>query len=35
LNMLPGVVDNGLFVDMADTVILAKEDGTIDELHRP
>lgn len=35
LNMLPGVVDNGLFVDMADTVILAKEDGSIDELHRP
>ncbi|MFS0869804.1 ribose-5-phosphate isomerase RpiA [Paenibacillus xylanilyticus] len=34
LNMLPGVVDNGLFVDMADTVILAKDDGTIDERHR-
>jgi ribose 5-phosphate isomerase A len=35
LNMLPGVVDNGLFVNMADVVIIAKEDGTIDELHRP
>lgn len=34
LNMLPGVVDNGLFVDMADTVILAKDDGSIDERHR-
>ncbi|MGQ8871681.1 ribose-5-phosphate isomerase RpiA [Paenibacillus sp. TSA_86.1] len=35
LNMLPGVVDNGLFVNMANVVIIAKEDGTIDELHRP
>ncbi|WP_145329623.1 ribose-5-phosphate isomerase RpiA [Paenibacillus xylanexedens] len=35
LNMLPGVVDNGLFVKMADVVIIAKEDGSIDELHRP
>ncbi|PYE52278.1 ribose-5-phosphate isomerase RpiA [Paenibacillus barcinonensis] len=35
LNMLPGVVDNGLFVDMASLVIIAKEDGTIDELRRP
>ena len=34
LNMLPGVVDNGLFVNMADTVILAKDDGSIDERHR-
>ncbi|WP_434751760.1 ribose-5-phosphate isomerase RpiA [Paenibacillus amylolyticus] len=34
LNMLPGVVDNGLFVNMANVVIIAKEDGTIDELHR-
>ena len=34
LNMLPGVVDNGLFIDMANIVILAKEDGSIDELHR-
>lgn len=35
LNMLPGVVDNGLFVNMANIVIIAKEDGSIDELHRP
>ncbi|MGN7412149.1 ribose-5-phosphate isomerase RpiA [Paenibacillus sp. SAF-068] len=34
LNMLPGVVDNGLFVDMASTVILAHADGSIEELHR-
>jgi ribose 5-phosphate isomerase A len=34
LNMLPGVVDNGLFIEMADTVILAKDDGNIDERHR-
>lgn len=34
LNMLPGVVDNGLFVDMASTVILANADGSIEELHR-
>ncbi|WP_145046170.1 ribose-5-phosphate isomerase RpiA [Paenibacillus xylanexedens] len=34
LNMLPGVVDNGLFINMANIVILAKEDGSIDELHR-
>ncbi|MDN8589765.1 ribose 5-phosphate isomerase A [Chryseobacterium mucoviscidosis] len=34
LNMLPGVVDNGLFIHMADTVILAKSDGSIDERHR-
>ncbi|WP_342555390.1 ribose-5-phosphate isomerase RpiA [Paenibacillus sp. FSL R7-0652] len=35
LNMLPGVVDNGLFVNMANIVVIAKEDGSIDELHRP
>ncbi|WP_440118755.1 ribose-5-phosphate isomerase RpiA [Paenibacillus sp. QZ-Y1] len=34
LNMLPGVVDNGLFINMANIVILAKEDGSIDERHR-
>ncbi|QOS78260.1 ribose-5-phosphate isomerase RpiA [Paenibacillus sp. JNUCC31] len=33
LNMLPGVVDNGLFIHMANIVILAKEDGSIDERH--
>ncbi|GAK38594.1 ribose-5-phosphate isomerase RpiA [Paenibacillus urinalis] len=30
LNMIPGVVDNGLFVDMADTIVVAHADGTIE-----
>lgn len=29
LNQLPGVVENGLFTSMADTVIIASPDGTI------
>jgi len=28
LNSIPGVVENGLFIDMASAVIIAKEDGT-------
>lgn len=31
LNMIAGVVENGLFVDMADLVIIAYEDGQIRE----
>ncbi|MCQ4087127.1 ribose-5-phosphate isomerase RpiA [Saccharibacillus sp. JS10] len=30
LNNIPGVVENGLFVDLAHTVIVGREDGTID-----
>lgn len=30
LNMIPGVVENGLFVDMADTVVVAHSDGAIE-----
>ncbi len=30
LNMIPGVVDNGLFVDMADSVVVAHSDGSIE-----
>ena len=28
LNSIPGVVENGLFIDMASAVIIGKEDGT-------
>jgi ribose 5-phosphate isomerase A len=28
INLIPGVVDSGLFVDLADKVIVAGEDGT-------
>ncbi|MEJ8302477.1 ribose-5-phosphate isomerase RpiA [Saccharibacillus sacchari] len=30
LNAIPGVVENGLFVDMAHTVIVGRENGSID-----
>ncbi|MBF9035514.1 ribose-5-phosphate isomerase RpiA [Rhodobacterales bacterium HKCCE2091] len=29
LNQIPGVVDNGLFLDMCDLLILGHEDGTV------
>ncbi|WP_186577903.1 ribose-5-phosphate isomerase RpiA [Aquibacillus kalidii] len=32
LNMIPGVVENGLFVDMANELIIGRDDGTIDFL---
>lgn len=32
LNAIPGVVENGLFVDLAHTVIVGREDGSIDTL---
>ncbi len=28
LNMIPGVVDNGLFIGLADKVIVASKNGT-------
>ncbi|OWA33878.1 ribose 5-phosphate isomerase A [Saccharibacillus sp. O16] len=34
LNAIPGVVENGLFVDLAHTVIVGREDGSIDTLTR-
>ncbi len=34
LNAIPGVVENGLFVDMAHTVIVGREDGSIGTLTR-
>ncbi|WP_026293566.1 ribose-5-phosphate isomerase RpiA [Saccharibacillus kuerlensis] len=34
LNAIPGVVENGLFVDMAHTVIVGREDGSIDTIIR-
>lgn len=30
LNMIPGVVENGLFVNMCDAAIIAKNNGTIE-----
>ncbi|EXG83204.1 ribose-5-phosphate isomerase RpiA [Saccharibacillus sacchari] len=32
LNAIPGVVENGLFVDMAHTVIVGRENGSIDTI---
>ncbi|MEE3101676.1 MAG: ribose-5-phosphate isomerase RpiA, partial [Pseudomonadota bacterium] len=32
LNMIPGVVETGLFVDIADSVIIGYEDGTVETL---
>jgi ribose 5-phosphate isomerase A len=31
---IPGVVGTGLFIDMAETVLIQEEDGTVTELHR-
>ncbi|MEO0831336.1 MAG: ribose-5-phosphate isomerase A, partial [Pseudomonadota bacterium] len=30
LNQIPGVVENGLFVDICDTVIIGHGDGRVD-----
>jgi len=35
LNDIPGVIDHGLFIDEADTILIEKEDGTIEHLNRP
>jgi ribose 5-phosphate isomerase A len=32
---VPGVVEHGLFLDMADLALLGKEDGTVETLERP
>ncbi|ENH96128.1 ribose-5-phosphate isomerase A [Gracilibacillus halophilus YIM-C55.5] len=32
LNMIPGVVENGLFVDMADAIVIGRKDGEIEEI---
>ncbi|GAA4316457.1 ribose 5-phosphate isomerase A [Compostibacter hankyongensis] len=34
LNLIPGVVENGLFIDIADTVIIGQEDGSTAVLRR-
>ena len=33
INLIPGVVDNGLFVDMADKVIVGYQNGEVKELY--
>ena len=30
LNQLPGVVENGLFIDICDTVVIGRKDGTVE-----
>ncbi len=35
LNDIPGVIDHGLFIDEADTILIEHEDGTIERLDRP
>ena len=34
MNALPGVVENGLFIDLADLVIVGEENGGCRQLHR-
>lgn len=34
INALPGVVENGLFIDLADLVIVGEENGGCRKLHR-
>lgn len=34
LNMVPGVVENGLFVHMADTLVIGHTDGNVDILRK-
>lgn len=34
LNNIPGVLENGLFIDMAHSVFIAKQDGTVKQLVR-
>ncbi|QGH35610.1 ribose-5-phosphate isomerase RpiA [Gracilibacillus salitolerans] len=34
LNMIPGVVENGLFVNMADTIVIGNKNATIDISHK-
>ena len=32
---MPGVVEHGLFIDMAGTVVLGRADGSTEVRHRP
>jgi ribose 5-phosphate isomerase A len=34
LAAVPGVVEHGLFLDMADLALLGREDGTVEHLER-
>jgi ribose 5-phosphate isomerase A len=34
LNCVPGVVEHGLFLDMADVALLGRDDGTVERLER-
>jgi ribose 5-phosphate isomerase A len=34
LNSVPGVVEHGLFLDMADVALLGRDDGTVERLER-
>ena len=35
LNSVPGVVEHGLFLDMADLALLGRPDGSVERLERP
>jgi ribose 5-phosphate isomerase A len=35
LSLIPGVVEHGLFLDMADLALLGNEDGSVERLERP
>lgn len=35
LHEIPGVVEHGLFIGLATTVLVGRADGTVQELHRP
>jgi ribose 5-phosphate isomerase A len=35
LKRIPGVVEHGLFLDMADLALLGRPDGTVERLERP
>jgi ribose 5-phosphate isomerase A len=35
LQRIPGVVEHGLFLDMAELALLGNEDGTVERLERP
>ena len=34
LNAIPGVTDNGLFINMADLALIGYADGSTETLHR-
>lgn len=35
LHEIPGVVEHGLFIGLATTVLVGRADGTVQELHKP